>query len=47
MTVYLGAEAPPDARERVARLIAAAYGGLEVEVMEGGQPHYPYILGVE
>ena len=47
VTVYLGADAPPDAEERVTRLIGEAHSGLEVEVMDGGQPHYPYILGVE
>ena len=46
-TLYLGADAPPGAAERVRALIEEAHAGLEVEVLEGGQPHYPYILGVE
>ncbi len=46
-TLYLGADAPADAEERVSSLIAEAHAGLELEVVPGGQPHYPYILGVE
>lgn len=47
VTLYLGSDAPADAAERVTALIAEAHGGLELEVVAGGQPHYPYILGVE
>ena len=47
VTVYLGADAAPDARETVERLIAEACPQLEIEVVNGGQPHYPYILGIE
>jgi DAK2 domain fusion protein YloV len=46
-TLYLGADAPADAEERVSSLIAEAHAELELEVVPGGQPHYPYILGVE
>jgi DAK2 domain fusion protein YloV len=46
-TLYLGADAPADAEQRVTSLIAEAHAGLELEVVPGGQPHYPYILGVE
>ncbi|MDA0269481.1 MAG: DAK2 domain-containing protein [Chloroflexi bacterium] len=47
VTVYLGAEAPEDAAVRIAEQIRAAHPGVEVEVVQGGQPHYPYVLGVE
>ena len=47
VTVYLGSDAPADARDRVAMLISEAYNDIEVEIVHGGQPHYPYILGVE
>jgi DAK2 domain fusion protein YloV len=47
ITVYLGSDAPPDARDHVAMLISETYDEIEVEVVHGGQPHYPYILGVE
>ncbi len=46
-TVYLGQNAPPDAAERLPALIAARHPQLEVQVMDGGQPHYPYLAGVE
>ncbi len=46
-TLYLGSDAPPDAEQRIGSLIAEAHAGLELEVIAGGQPHYPYILGVE
>jgi hypothetical protein len=47
VTVYLGAEAPRDARERLPTLIVARCPHLDVEVVAGGQPHYPYLAGVE
>lgn len=47
VTVYLGQEAPRDAGERLPALIAARHPHLEVQVMEGGQPYYPYLAGVE
>lgn len=47
ITVYLGKEAPPDAGERVRALIEAAYPQVTIEIVAGGQSHYPYIVGVE
>ena len=47
VTVYLGVQAPPDARTRVAALLASAHPALTLEVIEGGQPYYPYVAGVE
>ncbi|MEE8338417.1 MAG: DAK2 domain-containing protein [Dehalococcoidia bacterium] len=47
VTLYLGADAPDGAQESVPSLIEAAHEGIDVEVVIGGQPHYPYILGVE
>ncbi len=47
VTVYLGAGAPPGAGERVRALIASRHPTLEIEVVAGGQPHYPYLLSVE
>ena len=47
VTLYYG-EGVDDAQaqELVGRL-SEAYGDLEFEVVEGGQPHYPYILSIE
>ena len=47
VTVFLGADAPAGAAERVTTLIEQAQPAIEVEVVDGGQPYYPYILGVE
>jgi len=47
VTLYLGNDAPVDARERIPALIGEAYPALEVEVVAGGQPFYPYVLSVE
>jgi uncharacterized protein len=46
-TVYLGRDAEADAGARVTALIEEAFEELEVEVVQGGQPHYPYIVGIE
>ncbi len=46
-TVYLGQDAPPDAAERLPALIEARHPTLEVQIMRGGQPYYPYLAGVE
>lgn len=47
VTVYLGQEAEPDAGPQVEALIRSAHPALAVEVVDGGQPRYPYVLGVE
>ncbi|MBM4415215.1 MAG: hypothetical protein FJ035_02945 [Chloroflexi bacterium] len=47
VTVYLGVGAPADARARIEALVGAAHPALALEVLEGGQPHYPYVAGVE
>jgi dihydroxyacetone kinase-like predicted kinase len=47
LTVYLGADAPGDGERLVRSIIEGAYPQLAVEVVDGGQPYYPYIVGVE
>jgi len=47
VTVYLGAEAERDVTERLAERIQSEHPSLEVEILEGGQPHYVYIASVE
>ncbi len=46
VTLYTGADTTPGAAEALAATIRAAHG-VEVEVVAGGQPHYPYLIGVE
>jgi len=45
LTLLTGAEAPP--LDGLLERLAAAHPELEVEVHEGGQPHYPLLLGAE
>ena len=47
VTVYLGQEAPADAAERLPRLIREHHPDLEIQIVSGGQPYYPYLAGVE
>jgi DAK2 domain fusion protein YloV len=45
LTVLTGAEPPP--LDGLLERLASAHPALEVEVHEGGQPHYPLLLGAE
>jgi uncharacterized protein len=45
LTLLTGAEPPP--LDRLVERLASAHPELEVEVHEGGQPHYPLLLGAE
>jgi dihydroxyacetone kinase-like predicted kinase len=45
--VYRGQGASDDELARLESEIRTNYPGLEVEVQQGGQQHYPFILSVE
>ncbi|MFA7248209.1 MAG: DAK2 domain-containing protein [Dehalococcoidia bacterium] len=47
VTLYIGVGAAPGAGASARALIEARFPGVEVEVIPGGQPHYPYLAGVE
>jgi dihydroxyacetone kinase-like predicted kinase len=47
VTIYFGASASRDEAEAVAARIREAHPGLAVEVVEGGQPYYPYVASLE
>src|SRR5438552_3053942 len=47
VTVYRGEQASNDEMKRLESEIRSSYPGLEVEVQQGGQQHYPFILSVE
>jgi DAK2 domain fusion protein YloV len=47
VTVYSGADVSRDQTEALLEAIQAAHPHLETEIVEGGQPHYPYIISVE
>jgi len=47
ITVYYGADTTPTDAEQVDTLVREKYPKLQVEVIQGGQPHYNYIVSVE
>jgi len=47
LTVLVGADADPDGVARVLAHVSERHPALEVEVHDGGQPLYPYLVGVE
>jgi DAK2 domain fusion protein YloV len=47
VTVVTGEQAPPGAAERLTEQVEKAHPAVEVVSYAGGQPHYPFLLGVE
>ena len=47
VTMYYGQETSFERAEALAEVIRANYPHLEVEVIDGGQPHYFYVISVE
>ena len=47
VTVYRGEGASEDELARLQSAIQSSFPGLDVEVQQGGQQHYPFILSVE
>jgi DAK2 domain fusion protein YloV len=47
VTIYYGAGATDTDAQKVAARIREAHPGLPVEVVEGGQPHYPFVVSLE
>jgi dihydroxyacetone kinase-like predicted kinase len=47
LTVLVGADADPEGVARVVAHVSERHPALEVEVHDGGQPLYPYLVGVE
>ena len=47
LTVVLGAEAPPGLVEAVTARVRRHPSAVEVQVIDGGQPRYPVLLGLE
>ena len=47
VTIIVGAEADADDTARISEHLAEAHPDVEVEVHDGGQPLYPYLIGVE
>ncbi len=47
VTLFIGEDMPHAEANRIADLVREKYSNLEVEVQEGGQPHYQFILSIE
>lgn len=47
ITLFYGQDMPHTEANRIADLVRAKYPKQEVEVQEGGQPHYQFIISVE
>ena len=47
VTLYLGADADREAAEIFIESLEAEFPGIQVDRVEGGQPHYPYFASVE
>ena len=47
ITMFYGSDLKTEAAEHIAELIRRRYPNVEVEVHNGGQPHYPLILSIE
>ena len=47
LTLYFGVDVSEESAQALARLIEERYPDAEVEVVQGGQPHYHYIISAE
>ncbi len=47
VTLYYGAGVTMEDAQRTEQQITAWYPDLEIEVVDGGQPHYTYIISAE
>ena len=47
ITLYYGQDLPHTEANRIADVVRAAYSSQEIEVQDGGQPHYQLIISVE
>jgi dihydroxyacetone kinase-like predicted kinase len=47
LTLYVGADVDDERRDAAAARLRDTVPGAEVEVVDGGQPHYPFIVAAE
>jgi len=47
VTLFYGQDMPHAEAHRIADVVRKQYGNLEVEVQDGGQPHYHFLISVE
>jgi dihydroxyacetone kinase-like predicted kinase len=47
ITLFYGEDLPAADANHIADAVRAAYPGQEIELQDGGQPHYQFIVSVE
>ena len=47
VTIYYGSDSQPAEAEEIAAGIKTRYSHLQIDVVQGGQPHYDYIVSIE
>ncbi|MCH8064992.1 MAG: DAK2 domain-containing protein [Chloroflexi bacterium] len=47
LTLYTGSDVRDEEASALAAELRARYPGLEIELVAGGQPHYPYLISLE
>lgn len=47
LTIYYGNDADPNQAQDISKMIRYRYSELEIGVVDGGQPHYEYIISVD
>jgi dihydroxyacetone kinase-like predicted kinase len=47
VTLYYGSETSAEEAATLAAQVRETHPGLDVEVVAGGQPHYPYVVSLE
>ena len=47
ITLFYGSDIPKQEANRIADLIRRAYPDQDLDIQEGGQPHYYFILSLE
>lgn len=47
LTIFTGDEATPDATAAIERHISETFPDAEIEIVDGDQPHYPYLIAAE
>ena len=47
VTVLVGCDAPAHETQRIRQHVEMAFPNIEIEFHDGGQPLYPYLVGVE
>lgn len=47
LTVFTGEDATPDATAKIEQIAGEIFPDAEIETVDGGQPHYQYLIGVE